>query len=96
MPKLAKENVLCDSKPSLGQFFIDEEAKGGAAWLKPRELQRKYLTIHSWETENFVEYVRVSFFFQFVVTLCRLQFFYGRHKLSKYEKHGIRTPSSKS
>ena len=30
MPKLAKENVLCDSKPSLGQFFIDEEAKGGA------------------------------------------------------------------
>ena len=31
MPKLAKENVVCDLKPSLSPSFIDEEAKGGAA-----------------------------------------------------------------
>ena len=86
MPKLAKENVLCDSKPSLGQFFIDEEAKGGTAWLKPRELQRKYLTIHSWETENFVEYVRVSFFFPICSNLVQVAVFLWKTQTFKIWK----------
>ena len=43
----------------------------------------------------FMEHIKVSHFFQLVITLCSLQFFCGRYNLSKYhEKPGICTPSS--
>ena len=52
MSTLAKENVLFDSKPSLGHLSVAEGVD--AVWLIPRELQRKHLKFWSWETYKFL------------------------------------------
>ena len=54
MPTLIKENVLFDSKISSGWFSVAEGAEVDRTWLKPRELERKYLKIWSWETYKFL------------------------------------------
>ena len=77
-----------DSKPSLDQFSVAERAEVDTARLKPRELQRKYHKILKYgeKITNFCGTCQSKSFFHLVVTLCRLQFFHGRYKRSKYHE----------
>lgn len=57
MSSIAKENVIFDSKPSSGWFFVAEGPEVDAAWLDLRVLERKCLKICSWETYKFLQVI---------------------------------------